>query len=213
MIAVISGTTGLTGSLLFSKLLADSFITQVISVTRKSIGQTHPKLKEVIVPDFSKLSDYKEQLKGDIYFCCLGTTIKQAGTKTNFRKVDFDAVVEFGKIAEAHGAQSLTVISAMGANPHSKIFYNQVKGETEKALLELKLNRLILMRPALLIGERKASRPVEKVAISIVNTMVSFLPESVYHLIATPIDTLAGRMLKEGKNPTPKIKIINAKDI
>ncbi len=213
MIAVISGTTGLTGALLLSKLLSDSFITQVISVTRKSLEQTHPKLKEVIVPDFSKLSDYKEQLKGDIYFCCLGTTIKQAGTKTNFRKVDFDAIVEFGKVAESNDAKSLTVISAMGANPHSKIFYNQVKGETEQALLELKLNRLILMRPALLIGDRKASRPVEKVAITIVNTMVSFMPESVYLQIATPVDSLAARMLKEGKNPTAKIKIINAKDI
>lgn len=182
-------------------------------MTRKPLGQTHPKLKEVIVQDFSKLSEHTQELKGDIYFCCLGTTIKQAGTKTNFRKVDYEAIVEFGKIAEANHAQSLTVISAMGANPHSKIFYNKVKGETEQALIELKLNRLTLIRPALLIGERLASRPAEKAAITIVNTMVSFLPEAIYTRIATPVDTLAARMLKEGKNPTARLKIINAKDI
>lgn len=173
----------------------------------------HPKLTEVIIPDFSKLADYKEKLKGDIYFCCLGTTIKLAGTKTNFRKVDFDAIVDFGKIAETHNSKSLTVVSAMGANPHSKIFYNKVKGETEKALLELKLNRLTLIRPALLIGERSASRPLEKAAMTIVNTMVSFMPESLYQMIATTVENLAVRMLKEGKNPTAQIKIINAKEI
>lgn len=198
---------------MLSKLLSDAFITQVISVTRKALGQSHPKLKEIIVEDFATLSKYTDELKGDLYFCCLGTTIKIAGTKTNFRKVDYEAILEFGKIALTNNAQSLTVISALGANPHSKIFYNQVKGETEQALIALKINSLILIRPALLIGSRITSRPTEKAAITIVNTMVSFLPESIYTRIATPVEALASRMIEEGKNPTSQLKIINAKDI
>ena len=213
MIAVISGSTGLTGSLLISKLLADNSINQVISVSRKSVNINHPKLTEVLISDFSKLFEYKNQLKGDIYFCCLGTTIKTAGTKINFRKVDYDAILEFGKIARLHNSQSLTVISAMGANPKSTIFYNKVKGETEKALMELKLNRLVLIRPALLIGDRSESRPTEKAVMTIVNSMISFMPASLYQKIATPIESLANKMIKEGKSFSSEVKIINAKEI
>ena len=213
MIAVICGTTGLTGSLLLLKLFADDTITQVISVARKKLHQNHPKLKEVLIDDFSKISQFKDELIGDIYFCCLGTTIKMAKTKENFRKIDFQAVYEFSKIAEAHQAKSLTVISAMGANPRSKIFYNQVKGEIEQALLDLKINRLVIFRPALLIGRRADTRPAEKVAITLIQAMGKILPDFIQHRIATTIETLTSRMLQEGKNTSAKTKIINAVDI
>jgi len=213
LIAVITGSTGLVGSLLLSKLLADKNITQVISVTRKPLGLNHPKLKEIIIPDFSTLLDHKEELRGDIYFCALGTTIKMAGSKENFKKVDYDAVVNFGKIAELNQAQSFTVISANMADAHSSVFYNQVKGETEQALMAMKLNRLIILRPGLLIGERLEKRTGEEFAIKIMNVLSSILPAKIERRMATKIETLAARMLKEGQNPAPKIKIINAVDI
>lgn len=213
MIAVICGTTGLTGSLLLLKLLSDNTITQVISITRKKLNQNHPKLREVLIDDFSKISQFKDELKGDIYFCCLGTTIKVAKTKENFKKVDFVAAYDFSKIAEAHQAKSLTVISAMGANLDSKIFYNQVKGELEQALLKLKINRLIIFRPALLIGNRSTVRPTEKMAINIIQTLGKILPDFIQHRMATSIEILTSRMLQEGKNTTAIIKIINAIDI
>ncbi|MEA9355657.1 NAD-dependent epimerase/dehydratase family protein [Bacteriovorax sp. PP10] len=213
MIAVITGSTGLVGSLLLSKLLQDKATTQVISVTRKSLGLNNPKLKEVIVPDFANLMDHKDEMKGDIYFCALGTTIKTAGSKENFKKVDYDAVVNFGKVAEYHKAQSLTVVSANMANPKSAVFYNQIKGETEHALMDMQLNRLILLRPGLLIGERAEKRTGEKFAISLLDMLSPILPEKIEKTIATKIETLTTRMLKEGQNPAPKIKIINAVDI
>ena len=213
MIAVIAGSTGLTGALLLSKLLKDQSVTQVIAPTRRPLDLTHPKLKNVIVSDFADLMNHVDELKGELYFCCLGTTIKIAGTQENFRKVDFDAVVNFGKLAEYHKSQSLVVISAAGANPHSSIFYNKVKGEAEEALLKLSLNRLILMRPGLLMGERKASRPLEKATIKITQVLSSILPERIEKSFATPIEVLTERMLKEGKNTANKIKIINAVDI
>lgn len=198
---------------MLSKLLTDKAITQVISVTRKPLGFTHPKLKEILIPDFSTLLDHKKELRGDIYFCALGTTIKVAGSKENFKKVDYDAIVNFGKIAEFNQAKSLTVISANMADAHSSVFYNRVKGETEQALMAMNFNRLILLRPGLLIGERMEKRTGEEFAIKIMNVLETVLPAKIERRMATKIETLAARMLKEGQNLAPKIKIINAVDI
>lgn len=157
--------------------------------------------------------DHKDEIKGDVYFCALGTTIKVAGSKENFKKVDFDAVVNFGKVAESNKAQSLTVVSANMANAKSAVFYNQVKGETEQALMSMQFNRLVLLRPGLLMGERIQKRTGEDFAISVMNVLSHVLPAKIKKIIATNVEVLAARMLKEGQNPAPKIKIINAVDI
>lgn len=157
--------------------------------------------------------DHKDELRGDAYFCALGTTIKTAGSKENFKKVDYDAIVNFGKVAEYNQAQSLTVVSANMANAKSAVFYNQVKGETEEALKKLKVNRLVLLRPGLLMGERTEKRTGEKIAITLMNILSPLLPLKLEKNVATKIETLATRMIKEGQNPAPKIKIINAADI
>lgn len=213
LIAVITGSTGLVGSLLIQKLLIDKTITQVISVTRKSLELKNPKLKEIIIPDFFHLLDHKDEIRGDIYFCTLGTTIKAAGNKDNFRKVDYDAIVNFGKIAEIHHAKSLTVVSASMADARSSVFYNQVKGQTEQKLMSMTFNRLILMRPGLLVGERSEKRTGEEFAIKMLNFLSPILPKKIEKTMTTRIEALATRMLKEGKNLSPKIKIINAVDI
>lgn len=213
MIAVITGATGLVGSLLLSKLLSDNAITKVIAITRKPLTLNHPKLNQFLVNDFSQLLDYKNDLKGDIYFCALGTTIKIAGTKENFRKVDFNAVVNFGKVAEYHLAQSFTVVSANMADAHSRIFYNKVKGETEQALMAMKFNRLIILRPSLLIGKRNHTRAGEEIFMGLIKVLSPILTNNLKKKFATQIETLTDRMLKEGKNPASKIKIINAIDI
>lgn len=198
---------------MLSKLLKDKATTQVISVTRKPLGLQNPKLKEVIVSNFDNLMDHKDEMKGDIYFCALGTTIKVAGSKEKFKKVDYDAVVNFGKVAEYNKAQSLTVVSANMADAKSSIFYNQVKGETEQALMNMQLNRLILLRPGLLMGDRTEKRTGEELAIKFMSILSPILPSKIEKNIATKVEVLAMRMLKEGQNPAPKIKIINAVDI
>ena len=213
MIAVIAGATGLVGSVLLTKLLADKAVTQVIALARKPLAIDDSKLSVIIVSDFSDLMAHKSELRGDIYFCTLGTTIKVAGNKENFKKVDFDAVLNFGKIAEFNNAKSLTVISANMANPNSNIFYNKVKGEIEEALKQLTINRLVIFRPGLLIGERIENRAGEKMAIVLMNTLSPILPKRFLKSMATEVETLASRMLKEGQNPAPKIKTINAVDI
>lgn len=213
MIAVISGASGLVGSALLTKLLADNSIHQVISVTRKNLGFNHPKLKEVIISDFSNLKDYASELKGDFYFCSLGTTIKTAGNKENFKKVDHDAVVSFGEVAKINNAQTLSVVSANMADPNSSIFYNQVKGQTEETLIKLDLDHLNIFRPGLLIGERLERRSSEKIAIQIFKVISPILPIKIRKSIGTPIEVLANKMISSGLHPNKKVNIISAVEI
>ncbi|WPU64108.1 NAD(P)H-binding protein [Peredibacter starrii] len=210
MIAVICGATGLVGSHLIHKLLDDSRIKEVVSVSRSSLRITSSKLKEVICSDFKDLSIKAHELKGDIYFCCLGTTIKTAGSQEKFRAVDYNAVLEFGKIAKSHDAKSFVVISAEGANARSKIFYSRVKGEVEEALKNLNLNHLVIMRPSLLMGERKEFRLGEKIAINVMNGVGKYLPDGIRKRAMTSVDVLASRMLEEAIQSTRPVSVIGA---
>ena len=114
--------------------------------------------------------------------CCLGTTIKAAGSQAAFRAVDFDAVLAFARAAKVAGASRLAVVSAMGARPRSSVFYNRVKGEMEQALIALDLPRLVIAQPALLLGERaslgQASRPGEALAQRLLPHIARVLPPS-----------------------------------
>ncbi len=199
MIAVIIGSTGLVGSVLLQKLLSDNEIQQVISVSRRSVLIDNKKLKEIIISDLSDLPDHQNALKGDIYFCCLGTTIKSAGSQENFRKVDYDAIVNFGKIAKANNAQSFVVVSAMGANPRSLFFYSRVKGDAEMALQELGLNQLVIFRPSLLIGSRKDFRLGEVVAERIFKSFSCFHPDKINKKLMTNVNGLVDKMIAQGK--------------
>lgn len=213
MIAVITGTTGLVGGLLIKKLLEDSDISSVISVSRKSTQLQHSKLKEVLLQDFAELAKTQEQLHGDIYFCCLGTTIKAAGSQENFRKVDYQSVIDFAKIAKSHDAKHFVVVSAMGANPKSAIFYNRTKGEAEQSLRTLDLNSLTIFRPGLLLGDRKEHRTGEKLMSQAVHLASSIISLDRMKPLVTPAEVLAGHMLSEGKKSSKGVKIIEAKNI
>ncbi len=209
MIAVIAGATGLTGSKILRFLLEDPAFTRVIVITRRSLSFQHPKIEEQLITDFSKLSDSLSIPAGATFFCALGTTLKNAGSRAAFRAVDFDAVVQFGQLAKKSEALAFLVISATGANPDSPIFYNQVKGETEQALCKLEIKSTVIFRPGLLIGEREESRPAERIGILISRA----LPGSWIRRFATEVDALAHRMVAEAKSPNPGIKVIEAREL
>src|SRR5580700_10619210 len=151
MIATLIGGTGLTGSFLVQQLLADPAIEKVVSISRRPLKIAHAKLAELFVSGLEQLPSMESKIRGDIYFCCLGTTIKAAGSKENFEKVDHDAIVEFARIAKAHDAESFTLVSAMSADTSSMVFYSQVKGRTENDVKALELRSLIIFRPGLLV--------------------------------------------------------------
>lgn len=213
MIAVIAGSTGLVGNFLLLKLLSDADITQVISVSRRPLKLKHPKLKEVILGDLTQLEAHAPELKGELYFCCLGTTIKDAGTQENFKKIDLDAVVKFGEIAKQHEAQCLITISASGAKIDSYAFYSRVKGEAEDKLKLLQLKRLVIFQPGLLIGKRHSPRTLEELAIKFYRTVSGAMSESLKKKVATEIEHLAERMLEEAKKKTQGHYVIESINI
>ena len=213
MIAVICGASGLVGSQLLRALLQDTEISQIVSVGRKSVKIQNPKLKEVLISSLAELSANQQELKGDIYFCCLGTTIKAAGSQENFKKVDFTAVVDFAKVASLNTCKSFSVVSASGANPRSMIYYNRIKGEMEEAVKALNLKRVIIFQPSLLLGKRTESRKGESLAIAIFHMVAPFLSRSLMKRLTTSPQHLAKRLLEESKRADPGIVTINAQNI
>ena len=136
----------------------------MLAPSRKPLAE-HPHLDNPV----GEPAVFLPQLSGpvDVAFCCLGTTIKQAGSEQAFRAVDHDMVVAFGKRAREMGARHLIVVSAIGADPKSSVFYTRVKGEMEQSLRAQGWPQLTLARPSVLIGERLEERPVEKIAATL----------------------------------------------
>ena len=161
--ALLVGATGLVGGLVLEQLLADTYFEKVIVLTRKSLGKSNAKLKEVLV-DFNKLDDYATEIKADAVFCCLGTTIKVAGSKEAFKKVDFEYPFKIAQLAKQNGTSTYLLITALGASTNSMIFYNQVKGELEDEVSKLNFDSFHILQPSLIIGERTESRTGEGIA-------------------------------------------------
>jgi uncharacterized protein YbjT (DUF2867 family) len=173
---VVAGASGLVGRAILQGLLADESVAAVHSLGRRELPFTHPKLAQHRV-DFKVLPALPTVGEA---FIALGTTIKVAGSQAAFRAVDFDAVVAVAKAAKAAGACRLGVISAMGANPRSAIFYNRVKGEMEEALSSLGLDTLVIARPSFLAGDREALgqplRSGEKLALRVSQLLAPLIP-------------------------------------
>ena len=191
-IALIAGATGLTGGYLIRLLLADTRYTHVTALVRRASLATNKKLTELAV-DF----DHHSALSAayDV-FCCLGTTIRKAGSQAAFRKVDFDFVVNLAIAAKRAGCKRFLVVSAIGANAKSAVFYSRVKGEMENALRETGFDALHIFQPSLLTGDRPELRAGEKLGITAFSAMVPLMlgPMKKYRPIAA--EAVARAMVK-----------------
>lgn len=159
MKALVIGATGATGKDLLNQLLQDQDFNEIKVFVRKPIEIQNGKLK-VHVVDFDKPEQWKNEVKGDVAFSCLGTTLKAAGSKAAQRKVDFDFQYEFAKAAKENSVDDYILVSSYGADPKSKIFYSRMKGELEEAVKQLHFSKITIFKPGML--ERKDSdRPGE----------------------------------------------------
>ncbi|MCU1737035.1 MULTISPECIES: NAD(P)H-binding protein [Pseudomonas] len=158
---LLAGATGLTGEHLLDRLLNEPTVTRVLAPSRRPLAE-HPHLENPV----GDPAIFLPQLSGrvDLAICCLGTTIKLAGSEEAFRAVDHDMVVAFGKRAREMGARHLIVVSAIDADPKSKVFYSRVKGEMEQSLRAQNWPQLTIARPSLLLGERIEPRLAEQLA-------------------------------------------------
>jgi len=164
--AIIIGATGLVGNHLLHVLLEDSFYSQVIVLTRRSTKIRNEKIQEHIV-DFDHQESYKDFVKGDVLFSCMGTTIKKAGSKDAQWKIDFTYQYEVAKAAIKNGVESMYLVSSSGASSKSKIFYSRMKGELEEAIKKLNFPNYLIFQPSLLLGKREELRVGEKIGEAI----------------------------------------------
>ncbi|MCG8476935.1 MAG: oxidoreductase [Cytophagales bacterium] len=160
--ALIVGASGLVGGYVLDLLLASPHYSVVISVGRKVLPVDHPKLEQRKV-SFDALDEQDLEEEADDMFCCLGTTIKKAGSREVYRKVDCDYVLASARLGLKAGVRHFLIVTALGANPDSRIFYNKIKGETEQLLEMLAFEQLSILQPSLLLGDREEFRLGEKI--------------------------------------------------
>lgn len=156
-IALVLGATGLVGSALTRDLLGGNW-DEVRVLVRRPLALEHPKLRQIQV-DWDRLEQYSEQFAG-VYavFCCLGTTIKQAGSQEQFERVDLEYPLAAAALAKEHNVKQFLAVSSMGASAKSRTFYSRIKGRTEEGLIAAGFHGLHLFRPSLLLGDRAEFR-------------------------------------------------------
>ena len=207
MQACVIGATGLVGTALVRQLLDDSAFDSITVLSRRALPSLAdvPRLTQHLV-DFDRI-DALQWPHSDILFCCLGTTIKTAGSQDAFRKVDFDYVIQSARAALQAGTRTLVVVSALGANADSPVFYNRVKGEMETAVSTLGFDRLVIVRPSLLAGERSERRPGEHLALNVLKIVGWLVPLKYRPVAAT---TVARAMIRLAKDNLPGKRIIES---
>lgn len=159
--ALVVGATGLIGDLLTHRLVESPDYDRVYVLTRRPLPWQHPRLQEIQF-DFDHPNGLL--IRADDIYCCLGTTISQAGSKDAFRKVDYQYPLDVARLGLANGASQFALVSSMGADATSAIFYNRVKGEIERDLMALNYPTLLIFRPSLLLGERAKKRVGELIS-------------------------------------------------
>lgn len=210
---VLVGYSGLTGSEILKNLNSDPSVSSILCIGRKKVQLESSKIKFVQISSLASLKELAQLPKDAHWICCLGTTIKTAGSKEAFIQVDLTAVVDFANLAKMNHCKTLSIISAAGANKSSSIFYNQVKGQMEDLVRGLDLPRVNIFRPGLLIGDRPEFRLGEKIMIQTIKRLQNIIPEKLTRRIATPIDRLAEKVINEIKSDSTGFRVIESHEI
>jgi uncharacterized protein YbjT (DUF2867 family) len=189
--ALIAGATGLIGESLLGKLLASDRYQKVVALTRTVLTTSHLKLSNVVI-DFRNPAKALAGTSADDVFCCLGTTMAKAGSREKFYEVDFQFPLNLARATYESGARKFLLVSALGADKNSSIYYNRVKGEVERAITQIGFEALHIFRPSLLLGPRKEKRPGEDAAKVLYRVFGFIIPEKYK---AIPAEKVATAML------------------
>ena len=203
--ALLAGATGLVGGHLLQDLLADDTWERVVVLGRRKVDVDHPKLEQrhLDLPDVGDLPPV------DDVFCALGTTIRKAGSQDAFRAVDHDAVVALAHAAKRAGAQAFLHVTATGAHPGSRVFYNRVKGETERDVAGVGIATTVAFRPSMLDGDREESRPAERAGLVVMRALAPVLGS----LRPTRAADVGRAMVREARHPRAGVRAIGAGEI
>ncbi len=209
MIVAIAGATGLTGQIALDLLLADADVSQVVAIGRRPTGRSHPKLKELLLVEGCLV----EPPRVDAFLCCLGTTIRQAGSQAAFEKVDLDLPLTLARQLHAQGCGTAAVVSAMGADEKSAIFYNRTKGRMEAGLREIGFRSLTILRPSLIDGKRAEARSGEVVGLAVMKLVSKFFVGSLRHYRAIRAETISWALVEAAKAARVGTAVVRSGDI
>lgn len=202
---LIAGATGLVGRIVLARALADPRVCHVIAPTRSALPP-HPRLINPIV-DYETLSPDADWWACDAVICALGTTRAKAGSDEAFRRVDHDYPLAIATVARTHGAQAFALISAIGANPGSRLLYNRTKGEVEASIAALDYPSYTIVRPGLIGGDRAEFRLAERVSEAILRVLGPALPRG---WRISPAENIASALIEAAVAGVPGLHVIGA---
>lgn len=200
--AIIIGATGLTGSLVLEKLLANDNYSKVKLFSRAACGVVHPKIEEHLV-DLLKLEEAKADFTADEVYCCIGTTKKKTPDQEKYKAIDYGIPVAAAQLCKENGIEVMAVVSAIGANPKSSIFYNRTKGEMEEAVLAAGVPRTYILRPSIIGGNRQENRTGEKISLAIFKFLNPIFIGGLKKYALKEASNIAARMIELANSNEP----------
>ena len=204
--AIILGATGLTGGILLQLLLKDDRYERIKVFTRKTVGIDHPKLEEHIV-DLFELEKVQQDFVADEVYCCVGSTKAKTPDLEVYRRVDYGIPLSAARLAKRNGINGLLIVSAIGADPSSRFFYNRIKGEMERDVLQENLPQTYFFQPSLITGDRKEKRTFESLWKQVMKAGNHLLlgPLKKYRSISAEV--IARAMIRVANSEYSEIKI------
>jgi uncharacterized protein YbjT (DUF2867 family) len=208
-VANLIGASGLVGQQLVAQLLVHPEFEKVRSFVRRSSGNIHPKFDELVV-DFDHPENWKSLVTGDVLFSTMGTTIKTAKTKENQYRVDFTYQYEFAKAAAENRVGAYILVSSLGADPKSSVFYSRMKGELDDAVAKLPFQKTVIFRPSILDGDRNEKRSGEKIGLILSRFLTRFILKK-YR--PTPANVLASKMISLSLDDVGGVRVVEGLEI
>ncbi len=212
MVAIVAGSSGMVGTALLHELCAYTKYTEIRLLVRRSSGFIHAKVNEQVV-DLNDLQNAAGYIKGDVLFCCLGSTRKKTPRKEDYYRIDHDYPLNLAHTGLQNGISQFHLVSSLGANPHSKNFYLRMKGETEADISRLPFSSVHIYRPSILTGNRQENRLAESISIGLMKCINPLLTGKWKKFRSISAEQVAKAMTTQSLKATPGVHIYESDEI